>query len=199
MKIGIFGGTFDPPHVGHLILAGEAADQLHLDKVLWVVTPNPPHKRTQPISQADQRSRLVQAAIAGDARFEMSRVDLDRPAPHYSIDTVRILAEENADAKIYFLIGGDSLRDLPTWHQPEVLTRLVDGFGVLRRPGAEFDLSDLEKRVPGVIHKIIFIDTPQIDISARVIRERIQNRRHYRHFLPPGVFALIEEHGWYKK
>ncbi len=199
MNIGIFGGTFDPPHVGHLILAGEAADQLNLNKVLWVVTPNPPHKRTQPISRADQRALLVQAAIEGDARFELSRVDLDRPAPHYSVDTVRFIAAENPAANLFFLIGGDSLRDLPTWHQPELLTRLVSGYGVLRRPGAEFDLPSLEHLIPGVSKKINFIDTPQVDISARVIRQRIAAGRHFRHFLPPRVYELIEQQRWYQK
>ncbi|MCX8025419.1 MAG: adenylyltransferase/cytidyltransferase family protein, partial [Thermanaerothrix sp.] len=90
-RLGIFGGTFDPPHVGHLILASEAADQLHLDRVLWVLTPDPPHKRGQPITPLAIRLKLVMAAIQEDPLFELSRVEIDRPGPHYAVDTLRIL------------------------------------------------------------------------------------------------------------
>ena len=112
MRIGIFGGTFDPPHVGHLILAAEARDQLDLDCVLWVVTPDPPHKTTRALTPLETRLVMVHAAIDGDERFQISRIEIDRPGPHYSADTVRILAEEYPGSQLYYLMGGDSLRDL---------------------------------------------------------------------------------------
>ncbi len=101
MRFGIFGGTFDPPHVGHLILAMEAYDQLHLDKVLWIIAPNPPHKLGKPITPIDQRIAMVKTAIDGDEMFALSRVDIDRPGPHYVLDTMLILHDHYPDDKLF--------------------------------------------------------------------------------------------------
>ena len=111
-RLGIFGGTFDPPHVGHLILAMEAYDQLKLDRVLWVLAPNPPHKLGKKITDLDIRIEMVKAAINSDPMFEFSRVDIDRPGPHFVLDTMRILHEQKPDDELVFLMGGDSLHDL---------------------------------------------------------------------------------------
>ena len=116
MRVGIFGGTFDPPHVGHLILAEECRTQLRLDRLLWVVTNQPPHKLDQTLSPVEKRVEMVQLSIAGNSHFELSRVDIDRPGPHYAVDTVRLLQEQLPEAELFYLMGGDSLHDLPTWH-----------------------------------------------------------------------------------
>ena len=166
MKIGIFGGTFDPPHLGHLILADEAYNQLHLDKLLWVLTPDPPHKQEQEISPAVQRLELVQAAILDNPYFELSRVELDRPGPHFAVDTVQLIQQQYPGAELVYLIGGDSLRDLPGWHEPARLVEQVSLFGVMRRIEDDVDLQNLERLIPGIIQKVRFIDSPMIDIAS---------------------------------
>jgi nicotinate-nucleotide adenylyltransferase len=192
VRIGIFGGTFDPPHVGHLILAAEARDQLRLERVLWVVTPDPPHKIGHGITPLATRLKLVQAAIAQDKQFEISRVEIDRPGPHYSADTVQILAQNNPQAELFYLMGGDSLRDLPTWMRPSQFVAALAGIGVMRRPQDAVDLARLERILPGITAKVCFIDAPLLEISSTSIRERVSGGRHYRYFLPPGVCELVE-------
>jgi nicotinate-nucleotide adenylyltransferase len=197
-RIGVFGGTFDPPHVGHLILAAEAQDQLRLDRLLWVLTPDPPHKQDQSISPLSIRMKLLLAAIGDNPSFELCRVDMERPGPHYAVDTVQILKGQFPSSEIYYLIGGDSLHDLPTWHQPQRLIHLIEGLGVMRRPGDEVDLRELEQEIPGLTQKICFIEAPLLEISARQIRQRISAGRAYRYYVPPAVYRLIEELGIYQ-
>lgn len=192
MRIGIFGGTFDPPHVGHLILAAEARDQLDLDCVLWVVTPDPPHKTTRALTPLETRLVMVHAAIDGDERFQISRIEIDRPGPHYSADTVRILAEEYPGSQLYYLMGGDSLRDLPTWKRPNEFIRALDGIGVMRRPQDFVDLPLLERTLPGITAKVHFIDAPLLEISSSAIRERAARHRHFCYFLSPRVYEVIK-------
>src|SRR5512135_1764894 len=149
-RVGVFGGTFDPPHLGHLILASEARAQLHLDRLLWVLTSVPPHKLGQPITPLDDRLVMLRRALKDDPAFEISRVDIDRPGPHYSTDTMRLLREGNPGAALVFLIGEDSLRDLTTWHEPARLVAECDEIGVMGRPGVETNLTGLEAKIPGI-------------------------------------------------
>ena len=199
MRIGIFGGTFDPPHVGHLILAAEARSRLRLDKVLWVLTPNPPHKAGREISPVNVRLDLVQAAIGADAQFEVSQVEIDRPGPHYSVDTVKLLAQQFPGAKLFYLMGGDSLHDLPDWMRPQELLAALDGIGVMRRPADFVDLPRLERILPGIVAKVHFIDAPLLEISSSSIRERVAMGLHYRYFLPPAVCEKIEQMRLFQK
>ena len=118
MKIGIFGGTFDPPHLGHLILAADAKEQLGLDQVLWVLTPFPPHKKDIKISPLQDRMTMVLLAITGNTNFHLSRVDIDRLPPHYALDTVNILRHNSPKDTFFYLMGADSLNDLLAWHEP---------------------------------------------------------------------------------
>ncbi|MDD5370184.1 MAG: nicotinate-nucleotide adenylyltransferase, partial [Anaerolineaceae bacterium] len=189
--IGVFGGTFDPPHLGHLILAAEAYDQLGLDRLLWVLTPDPPHKLEQHISRAEMRLALVQAAICDNPHFELSRVDLDRMGPHFAVDTVRLLAQDFPAAEMIYLMGGDSLHDLPTWRLPLELVHEVDAFGVMRRPGDDIDLSHLEQALPGLTEKVRFVDAPLLEISSSQIRYRIRTGKPFRYYLPPPVYDLV--------
>jgi nicotinate-nucleotide adenylyltransferase len=198
MRIGIFGGTFDPPHVGHLILAAEARDQLNLDQVLWVVTPDPPHKTGRVISRLATRLELVEAAIGTDAGFVISRVEIDRPGPHYSADTVRILVEQNPGAQLLYLMGGDSLHDLPTWVRPQDFLDCLAGIGVMRRPQDFVDLPELERALPGIVAKVHFVDAPLLEISSTSIRERAAQGRHFRYFLPQRVCELVEAKNLYR-
>ena len=118
-NVGIFGGTFDPPHLGHLILASEALDQLGLARLLWVLTPMPPHKLDREITPLDHRLAMLNLALADWPQFQLSTIEIDRPGPHFTLDTVRLARAQHPGASMTLLIGGDSLRDLPSWHCPE--------------------------------------------------------------------------------
>ncbi len=198
MRIGIFGGTFDPPHLGHLILASESVDQLALDKLLWVVTATPPHKLGQVISPLEDRLQLNRAAIDDNPEFELSRVDIDRPGPHYSVDTLRILKRINPGDEMIFLIGGDSLRDLPTWHTPDRFVCEADEIGVFRRPGDGVELTDLERILPGLTAKVHYVEAPLLEISSSQIRQRVREGRPYRYYVPQAVYNLIAKKGLYR-
>ena len=197
LRFGVYGGTFDPPHIAHLVLAEEALAQLQLDKILWILTPFPPHKTQQAITPLELRLEMLMAAIANQPAFELSRVDLDRPPPHYAVDTVRILRASHPGGILAYLLGGDSLRDLPTWHQPDQFVGGCDLLGVMRRPGSAADVGVLERRLPGITAKLHWIQAPLLEISASAIRLRIANGQPYRYFLPDPVYRLILKHGLY--
>lgn len=198
MRLGIFGGTFDPPHIGHLILAAEAWQQLELEQVLWVLTPAPPHKEQSGISPTGQRRALVEAATAVDARFRLSTVDIDRPAPHYAVDTMHLLSQQFPQAELVYLMGGDSLADLPNWHQPNAFVQACHQIGVMRRPGEQIDLTHLEAQIAEVGSKVQWIEAPLLEIAATEIRTRIRQQRPYRYFLPEPVYNLIQTQNYYR-
>jgi nicotinate-nucleotide adenylyltransferase len=198
MSLGVFGGSFDPPHLGHLILAAEACHQLQLNGVLWVLTPNPPHKLDRTILPARSRIEMLQASILGNSLFSLSTVDIDRPPPHYAKDTVRILQDQHPDEALVYLMGGDSLRDLPRWHEPQQLLEACTALGVMRRPGDSIDLAQLEKSLPGISRKTRFVEAPLLDISASEIRQRIHQGRPYRYFVPEPVYEILENRKWYR-
>jgi len=199
-RLGIFGGTFDPPHFGHLILASEAAYQLHLDRVLWVLTPDPPHKNGQIISPIQDRIDLVCAAITRDPCFELSLVDVNRQPPHYSVDTLRILLDQYPSSKyeLVFLIGGDSLANILSWHKPRELVSLIRELGVFPRADADIDLPHLEESIPGVTQKIHWIGAPMIDISASYIRNLVKQSGPYRYYLSSEVASIIQSKKLYQ-
>ena len=196
-RIGLFGGTFDPPHLGHLILASEAQFQLELTRLLWTLTPEPPHKQDQPITPVEHRLAMVNLAIADNPSFELSRLELDRPGPHYTLDTIKLVAEQNPDAEIVPVIGGDSLHDLPTWHQPMELLYAAHWIGVMRRPGESANLEELERELPGISSKVHYVDAPLLEIASREIRSRIADGRPFRYYLPDPVYHYINQNQLY--
>ena len=196
-KIGIFGGTFDPPHLGHLILASEAWATLSLTRLLWVIAPDPPHKQSQAVSPLHHRLAMLERALAEDEAFEISTIEMEREGPHYSVDTMRLLREARPSAEFTFLIGGDSLRDIPSWHHPSEFLALCDALGVMRRPGDSIDLTALESALPGISEKIRFIDAPLLEISSREIRRRVAEGKPFRYYLPPKVYEYIRVHRLY--
>lgn len=198
-RLGLFGGTFDPPHIGHLILASEARSQLELTRLLWTVTPDPPHKQDQPITPLIHRLAMVRLAIQEDPAFELSAIELNRPGPHYTIDTIRLLAEQNPQAEIVPIIGGDSLNDLPTWHRPREIVYAAHWVGVMRRPGEEPDLEELERELPGIRSKIHYVDAPLLEIASREIRSRAAAGKPFRYYLPDLVYDYIEKHHLYQR
>ncbi len=198
-KIGILGGTFDPPHIAHLILAAEALDQLQLARVLWVLTPVPPHKKNQSITSLEQRLEMVKLAIQDNADFEISRVDIDRPPPHFAVDTMRLLAKQYPENVLVYLMGGDSLHDLPTWERPNDFIAACDAIGVMRRSGDHVDIRSLENELPGIRAKARFIPAPLVEISGSQIRERIREDRAFRYYLHPAVYKLIQSQQLYRR
>jgi nicotinate-nucleotide adenylyltransferase len=196
--IGIFGGTFDPPHLGHLILAAEALNQLQLTRVLWVLTPQPPHKPERPITPLPQRLEMLKRALGSAPGFEFSTIESDRPGPHYTLDTIDLLQAKFPSARLVLLFGGDSLRDLPTWSRPDEIITAVNAFGVMRRPGDEIDLPTLEHSLPGLSAKVRFVNTPQLEISSTSIRQRVATGGHFRYYLPTGVYDYIQQTNLYR-
>ncbi|NUM46530.1 MAG: nicotinate (nicotinamide) nucleotide adenylyltransferase [Anaerolineales bacterium] len=198
MRIGIFGGTFDPPHLGHLILAAEAYHQCRLDRLLWVLTPDPPHKPDQKITPLATRLALLHACLADAPEFELSTVDIDRPPPHFALDTVRILREQYPKDELIYLMGSDSLLNLHTWHRPLDFIRACDGFGVTRRSDEHIDLAALDVRLPGLSGKVHFVISMILGISSTEIRARIGSSAPVRYYLHPGVYQLIRAQGLYR-
>jgi nicotinate-nucleotide adenylyltransferase len=196
--LGIFGGTFDPPHLGHLILAAEAYAQLDLDRLLWVLTPDPPHKQGQTIASLNHRLAMVRLATQGDPQFELSTVDIDRVGPHFALDTVKIIAGQNPWADLVYLMGGDSLRDLPLWHRPAEFLAACHAIGVMRRPGDAIDLTELETKFPGLSGKLLFVEAPLLDIAGHEIRARVARGKPFRYFVTPGVYQYILKNNLYR-
>ena len=198
-RLGVFGGTFDPPHVGHLILASEARDQLNLDCIMWVLSPDPPHKHGKKIASLEHRLAMVQLAIEEDESFFISFVDIDRPGPHYTVDMVKLIRQQYPDYEIFYLMGGDSLQDFADWYKPKEILEAVDGIGVMRRPGDDIDLSTLIARLPQLAAKINFVTAPLLEISAQQIRYRVSETRAFRYYLLPNVYQYILEHKLYQE
>ncbi|MEE9217064.1 MAG: nicotinate-nucleotide adenylyltransferase [Anaerolineales bacterium] len=195
--IGVFGGTFDPPHIGHLVLADEARAELNLKKVLWVVTGEPPHKPDRPIIAAEHRLRMVELAIQHDPAFELSRLEVDRPGPHYAVDTLAQLAAEQPSEERAYVMGKDSLRDLPSWNSPERFVELTDAIVVLNRPDVEADLELLDEQLPGLANKVRFLGVPLVDVASRDIRQRAASDKPYRYLVARPVADYIAEHSLY--
>lgn len=198
MRYGVFGGTFDPPHNGHLALAEAALKQLGLDRILWVVTAVPPHKRDVLITPVTDRLDMVAATIAGRPQYEISRVDVDRPGPHWAADTVALLSQERPGAELVYLMGSDSLRDLPNWGRPRELLAKAN-LGVLRRPGAEANLIALEAQLPGILDRVAFVSAPSFDVSSHSVRQRVAAGEAIHSLVPPGVGDIIQARGLYRQ
>jgi nicotinate-nucleotide adenylyltransferase len=196
--IGVFGGTFDPPHLGHLILADEGRWLLGLDRVLWVVTAMSPLKDTPPAATVEQRVAMVEAAIESEPSFELSRADIDRQPPHYAVGTIEWLAQRMPGMDFAYLMGADSLRDLPAWYEPTRFVAACAALGVMQRPGVEVDLDALSRSIPGIKDKVRFFDAPVVGFSAQEIRRRVGAGEPYRHLVPARVAAIIGELGIYR-
>jgi nicotinate-nucleotide adenylyltransferase len=190
MRIGVIGGTFDPPHTGHLILAEQARDQLNLDRVLWVPAGDPPHKQSVPISPITDRVEMVGLAIRDNDAFSISDVDIARPGPHFTADMLELVEQQTEASELYLVLGGDSLRDLPTWHEHHRLLRSA-WLAVMGRPDAPIDLDMLETMIPGISSRVRMLETPLIYISGSDIRNRVKNGNSVRYLVPDTVGDYI--------
>lgn len=195
-RLGILGGTFDPIHVGHLIMASYAVDDLNLDRVLFMPAQTPPHKRDRSITSSDHRIAMVQAAIAPDARFELSMLDMQSSAPSYTADLLERMRTEHPEDELIFLIGADSLRDLPEWHRPDLVLQRAE-IGVARRPGTVIDDETLDA-LPRLRERVSIYNSPLIDISSTSIRNRVREGRPVTWTVPIPVERYIQDHGLYR-
>lgn len=196
-RVGVLGGTFDPIHIGHLILAVEAWHRLGLDEVFLVPAGDPPHKQGRQISPVAQRLAMCQLAARDNDALRVSPIDAERPGPHYTTDTLRLFQEQlGADAEIYFLMGLDSLRDLPTWHNPDWLVQNCH-LVALQRHDVEIDWPALEAALPGVQERLIILDMPELEISSTDLRRRVRAGEPIRYQVLAGVEEFIRQRGLY--
>ncbi|MFN2109065.1 MAG: nicotinate-nucleotide adenylyltransferase [Anaerolineae bacterium] len=198
-RFGILGGSFDPPHYGHLALAETARVQLELSRVLFVPAGKPPHKRSRSMSPAEDRAAMTAAAIADNPAFALSRVDLERPGPHYTVETLTLLREQypHVDAW-FFLLGEDALHDLPIWHDPLGILKQAS-LAVMPRMGQRVDLAELIAALPPLAKRLVWLDVPPVDFSATDLRCRIREGLPLRYLVPPPVEAYIHEHDLYQQ
>ncbi len=197
MRLGLYGGTFDPIHLGHLILAEQCREACRLDRVWFVVAGAPPHKPGDRTPVA-HRLEMASIAIAGHPAFEVSDIEARRPGPHYSVETLQAVHAQRSADDLFFLIGGDSLIDLPTWREPAAIARLAT-IVVANRPGIqEVDAASLPGFGPGT-KPLQLVTIPPIGIASHELRRRLAERRSVRYLVPRGVEAYIEAHGLYRE
>ena len=199
-RIGILGGTFDPPHVGHVWLATLAADAIGLDRVLFMPASQPPHKGGQLVTKATDRVLMTRLAIAGDDLFELTLIEMERPGPSYTIESVDdLLRSYGTDATLYLLMAADSLAQIETWREPDALLERIE-WVVGPRPGNPMpDRAALEERFGANASRIHLLDGPSLDVSSSEIRRRVAAGHAIRYLVPRGVEELIVERGLYRR
>ncbi len=193
MTLGIFGGSFNPPHLAHLIVAERVRDQMELDTVLWIPANVPPHKQSDPeLASPAHRLAMTRLATQGNPGFEVSDIELRRPGPSYTVHTLMQLREAFPNTRLFLILGGDSFEQLPSWYQPERILELAS-LVVYHRPGADFS------HVPeAFMRHAHFIRTPLLEISGTTIRKLIRTGHSCRYMVPEAVRLYIEEHNLYR-
>jgi nicotinate-nucleotide adenylyltransferase len=196
LRLGVLGGTFDPVHVGHLVLAEEAREQLGLERVLFVPAGQPWRKAGRRISKAEDRLAMLRLAAEDNPAFEVSDLEVSRLGPSYTGETLASIRAEHEGAEIFFIMGEDALADLPNWRDPDRIVELAV-LAVARRPSDSPEDRDLELMAiaPG---REVWLSMPRIDISASEIRERVQKGLSVRYRVPDAVEAYIREHKLYR-
>ena len=185
-RVGVFGGTFDPPHVGHLVVAQDVLDTLGLDRLILVPAAEPPHKDRTTEAPAETRARMLEAAVAGESRFEVSRLEIERGGPSFTVDTLRELSEQRPEAEFHLVIGVDQLETFLSWKEPEEVARLAR-LAVMTRDGR-----DPREAAPHMDLPYQAVPVTRIDLSSTEIRRRIAAGRSIRHRVPEAVLGIIE-------
>ncbi len=199
MKVGIMGGTFDPPHIAHLIMAEVARVRLELDKVVFIPSGDPWMKSDHIVTSAEKRVEMVSLAIATNPAFSLSLIEVNRPGPTYTIDTIeQLLGEVGCDAGLFLLLGWDSVAELPSWKAPYRISKMARVVAFPRPGFAKPDLAELEKAMPGIGDRIVYIDEPSLSISSTCIRQRAMEGKSVRYMVPDAVRQYIIEHDLYK-
>jgi nicotinate-nucleotide adenylyltransferase len=198
-RVGLLGGTFNPPHIGHLVCAQEAWAQLGLDRVLLLPVHAPPHKAAPGDPGVEHRVALCEAAVAGDDRLGVSRAEADVPGRSYTVDTLNRLHDARPEDQLTFIVGGDMAASLPEWREPgTILERCTLGVAARDGVGREHILERLERELPGAADHVRFFDMPRIDISSTLIRRRAAAGLPLRYLVPDGVAGYIEREGLYR-
>ena len=199
-RIGVLGGTFDPPHVGHLWLATLAADAIGLDRVLFMPAAQPPHKGGRLVSRGTDRLLMTRLAIAGEDAFELCPIEMERPGPSYTIDSIDELERLYlGEAQLFLLMAADSLNAIDTWREPDRLLERIE-WVVGPRPGSPPpDRSALEERFGANASRIHLLSGPSLDVSSSEIRRRVAAGLAIRYLVPRGVEELIVERGLYRR
>jgi len=199
MRLGVFGGTFDPVHVGHLILAELCREQARLDQVLFVPAARPPHKAETDLTSFDKRVEMLNLALSGNPAFRVEEMEKNRPGPSYTVDTLTELRGRDAQSEFFLLIGADTLHDLSTWREPARILSMATLI-VVPRPG--WPILDAEKIRHGLrleqAPTFLPVQMPQLEIASRELRRRVQQGQSIRYQVPRAVEAYIEDKGLYK-
>lgn len=200
MRLGVLGGTFDPPHIGHLILAEEARLSLGLDQVLFMPAGDPWRKAGRELSPREHRLAMTRLATAQNASFSVSTLEMEREGPSYTAETLASLqAGLDEEADLFFILGQDSLADLPHWREPGRIISLAR-LAVASRGGWDAaKIEALEERVLGISQRLVWLDMPRIDISSTAVRERVRKGLSIRYWVPLAVEEYIRAHGLYRK
>jgi len=192
VNIGILGGTFDPIHIGHLVVAEEARIRVGFNEVLFVPAGQPLLKPDRNITPSNQRVEMVRRAIANNPHFKLCTIEAERPGPSYTVDTLTMLREQlGSEVGLFFILGRDTLAELPSWKEPKKLVQLCR-LVVAPRLGSK-DLQHLETEIPGLLDKVIQLDMPVIGISSSEIRQRIAEGLPIRYLVPAGVEKYLTE------
>jgi nicotinate-nucleotide adenylyltransferase len=190
------GGTFNPPHVGHLICAQEALTALRLDTVVWVPAGVPPHREIESDPGADARFEMCELTVAGDERFSLSRVELEREGPSYTVDTLRSMRAQAPDDELVLILGGDQAASLRSWHEPEEVLALAT-IAVVERTG--WPRPAIGVRLSGLrgAERLVFFDMPRVDVSSSMVRRRARSGQPIRYLVTDRVADYIGAHGLY--
>jgi nicotinate-nucleotide adenylyltransferase len=200
VTVGVFGGTFDPPHLGHLAAAQEALEACGLDRVLFVPSERNPLKLDAQISPTAHRVAMTKIAIDGDARFELSYADVGGDGPSFTVDLLeRLHRDLGGETELAFICGMDVLHELHRWREPLRMLKLAR-LVAIARPGVELATPEsVDARVPGASTRITVVQTPGVAISSTELRERVAEGRSLRYLVPDAVAAYVREHGLYQK
>jgi nicotinate-nucleotide adenylyltransferase len=196
VRVGLLGGTFNPPHIGHLVCATQALDALELDRVLFVPVHEPPHKTMDADPGVEHRVALCRCAVADDDRLSVSLIDAEVPGPSYTVDTLSRLHDRCPGDQLTFIVGGDMALSLPNWREPAAILSLA-ALGVAEREGVR-RADIMERLAPLGTENVRFFDMPRLDVSSSLIRERVAAGRPIRYLVPDAVAAMIEREGLYR-
>jgi nicotinate-nucleotide adenylyltransferase len=196
-RLGILGGTFNPPHIAHLICAQEALAQLDLDRVLLMPVFSPPHKALDDDPGPERRVELCRRAIADDPRLEVSDLEVARGGPSYTVDTLAQLHEQEPGSELTWIVGGDIATSLPGWREPERVLAQARLAVAEREGAARAEIERVVERL-GDSRGVVFLDMPRVDVSSSLIRRRVATGLPIRYLVPDGVARYVEEHGLYR-
>jgi nicotinate-nucleotide adenylyltransferase len=197
LRVGILGGAFNPPHIGHLVCAQEALVQLELDTVTFVPMGEAPHREIEQDPGAEARFEMCAKAVSGDERFTLSRIELDREGPSYTVDTLRAMSEGSPDDELVLLLGGDQAAALPAWREPEEVLRLA-AVATVERTGWSRERVAVKMSGLRGAERVVFFDMPRIAVSSSLIRKRVADGKPIRYVVPDKVAEYIGAHSLYR-